>query len=69
VSHPELARGTIGPVSLGWILIVVLVIAIFGGGFGHARYGVYGWSPAAIVLGILLLLYLTGNLSGFHRWL
>ena len=46
------------------ILIVVLVLALGGGGWGHSRYGAAGWSPAAIVLLILAVLYFTGNL---HR--
>ena len=44
------------------ILIVLLVAALGGGGWGHSRYGAAGWSPAAIVLVILLALYFTGNL-------
>ena len=44
------------------ILIVVLVLALGGGGWGHSRYGARGWSPAAIILVVILALWLTGNL-------
>ena len=44
------------------ILIVVLVLALGGGGWGHSRYGYAGWSPAGIVLLVLLVLYFTGHL-------
>jgi hypothetical protein len=46
------------------ILLVVLVISVIGGGYGHSRIGYAGWSPAAIVLVILLVLFLTGHLTG-----
>ena len=44
------------------VLIVVLVLALGGGGWGHSRYGYAGWSPAGIVLLVLLVLYFTGHL-------
>jgi len=44
------------------ILIVVLVLALGGGGWGHSRYGYAGWSPAGIVLMVLLVLFFTGRL-------
>ncbi len=43
------------------ILLIVLVIALLGGGLGHSRYGAVGWSPAAILVVILLLWLLTGH--------
>ena len=43
------------------ILIIVLLIALLGGGLGHSRYGYAGWSPAGILIVILLLLYFTGH--------
>jgi len=46
------------------ILIVLVVAALAGGGLGHQRYGYAGWSPAGILIVVLLLLYFTGNL---HR--
>jgi hypothetical protein len=44
------------------ILIVLLVLAFAGGGFGHARYGAAGWSPAGILLVILAILLFTGRI-------
>jgi hypothetical protein len=44
------------------ILCVVLLLALAGGGYGHSRYGYAGWSPAGIILVVLLLLWFTGNL-------
>jgi len=43
------------------ILLILLVIALLGGGLGHARYGYVGWSPAGIVLLVLLLWLITGH--------
>lgn len=44
------------------ILIVVLIVSLVGGGFGHSRYGFAGWSPAGLILVVLAVLFLTGNL-------
>lgn len=44
------------------ILIVLLILALGGGAWGHSRYGAAGWSPLGLLLVILLLLWLTGNL-------
>ncbi len=44
------------------LLIVVLVLALGGGGWAHSRYGARGWSPAAIILLVILVMWLTGNL-------
>jgi len=44
------------------LLLVVLVAAIAGGGYGHSRVGYVGWSPAAIILLLIGVLYFTGNL-------
>lgn len=43
------------------ILLVVFVLALVGGGFGHSRYGYVGWSPAGIILVVLVLLFFTGH--------
>jgi hypothetical protein len=45
------------------ILLVVLVLSLVGGGWGHSRYGYVGWSPAGIVLAIIVVLLLTGRLG------
>jgi hypothetical protein len=44
------------------ILIVVLLIALLGGGFGYSRYGYAGMSPAALIGIVLLVLLLMGRL-------
>ena len=44
------------------ILIVLLVLALGGGSFGHSRYGAVGWSPAMLILLVILLMYFTGRL-------
>jgi hypothetical protein len=50
-----------GPMLL-IVLLVVFLIALGGGGWGHSRYGYAGWSPAGVILVILALLYFTGHL-------
>lgn len=44
------------------ILLVLLVLALVGGGFGHSRFGYAGWSPAGLVIVVLLVMLFTGNL-------
>jgi len=44
------------------VLVVLLVLAVLGGGFGHSRFGYGGWSPAGLLLLVLVVLWLTGNL-------
>jgi hypothetical protein len=44
------------------ILLVLLVVALIGGGIGHSRFGVAGWSPAGLLLLVVAVLFLTGNL-------
>ena len=43
------------------ILLIVLLIALIGGGLGHSRFGYAGWSPAGILVVILLVMLFTGN--------
>lgn len=43
------------------ILIVVLILALLGGGLGHSRVGLAGWSPAGVILLVLVVLWLTGR--------
>jgi len=43
------------------ILVILLVLALLGGGVGHSRYGYAGWSPAGIILVVLLLMFFTGT--------
>jgi hypothetical protein len=44
------------------LLIVLLVLALGGGGWGYSRFGAAGWSPAGVLLLVLVLLYFTGHL-------
>jgi hypothetical protein len=44
------------------ILLVLLVLALLGGGIGYSRYGFAGLSPAGILLVVLLVLFLSGHL-------
>lgn len=43
------------------LLLILLIVALIGGAFGHSRFGYAGWSPAGLLLVILLVLFLTGN--------
>jgi hypothetical protein len=43
------------------ILLIVLILALVGGGFGYSRYGYAGWSPAGIIVVVLLFLLFTGH--------
>lgn len=45
------------------ILIVLLVLSLVGGGFGQSRVGFVGWSPAGIIVVILIILFVTGRLG------
>jgi hypothetical protein len=45
------------------LLIVLLLLALLGGGYGHSRgWGYYGWSPLGLLILIVLILAITGNL-------
>lgn len=44
------------------ILVVLFVLAVGGGGYGHSRVGPLGWSPAGLILLVLVALWLTGRL-------
>jgi hypothetical protein len=44
------------------LLIVLVVMALGAGGWGHSRYGYAGWSPAGLLVVVLLVLWFTGNL-------
>jgi len=44
------------------LLVIVLVIALLGGGYGHSRVGYAGWSPAAVILVVFLFMAMTGRL-------
>lgn len=44
------------------LIIVLLVLALGGGGMGYSRYGAVGLGPAGILLIILAVLFFTGRL-------
>jgi len=44
------------------ILLILLVVAALGGGLGYSRAGYLGWSPAGIIVLILIIMALTGRL-------
>ena len=58
----DLGAGFANPSDMLLLLLLVLILAVVGGGFGHSRFGYAGWSPAAIVVVILVILALTGRL-------
>jgi hypothetical protein len=43
------------------ILFILLVLALLGGGFGHSRFGYAGWSPAGLIVVVLLVMMFTGH--------
>lgn len=43
------------------ILVVLVLLALVGGGLGHKRYGYAGWSPAGILVVVLVVLFFTGH--------
>ena len=43
------------------LLVVLLVLSLVGGGFGHTRYGYAGWGPAVLILVVLLLFWFFGG--------
>jgi hypothetical protein len=42
------------------LVLILLVIALFGGGYGHSRWGYAGWSPAGVLLVVLLVMLVVG---------
>ncbi len=44
------------------ILVILLLLALLGGGWGHSRYGYASWSPVGLIVLILVILALTGAL-------
>lgn len=50
-----------GAITMFTLLLILLVLALIGGGVGHSRYGYAGWSPAGLLLVILLVLLFTGH--------
>lgn len=48
--------------TLTTLLIILIVVALAGGGWTSATYGWASWSPAGVLLFVLLILFLTGQL-------
>lgn len=44
------------------IIVVLLLLALFGGGWGYNRYSGWSFSPLAIILIVLIILWLSGAL-------
>jgi Protein of unknown function (DUF3309) len=44
------------------VFVVLLLLALAGGGWGHSRYGYAGWSPAGLIILVLVVMWFTGNL-------
>lgn len=44
------------------ILIIVLLLCLIGGGLGSLTMGALSWSPLAILIVIVTILYFTGHL-------
>ena len=45
------------------ILLLLLVLFVFGGSWGYDRWGTAGFSPVALILVIILILWATGHLG------
>lgn len=43
------------------ILLILLLVALIGGGLGYSRFGYAGWSPAGLILLVVLVMLLTGT--------
>ena len=49
-----------------WLLllaVLLLSIALAGGGWDYTRYGYWSMSPATIILVVVVALFFTGHLS------
>jgi hypothetical protein len=44
------------------IFVVLLILGLLIGGVGHNRFGYAGWAPLGAVVGLAVLLYITGHL-------
>jgi hypothetical protein len=55
------ARFALPPIMLT-ILVILLLLSLLGGGFGYSRWGYGSWSPAGIVVVLLIVMLLTGRL-------
>jgi hypothetical protein len=46
-----------------FLFMILLTLAIGGGEWGSKRYGYLGWSPAAVILVVAVVLVITGQIS------
>ena len=44
------------------LMVLLLVLALGGGGWGYLRYGWAGMSPAGVILLVGVVLFFTGHL-------
>jgi len=44
------------------LLVILLLFALVGGGVGHSRAGLAGWSPAGVIAVVLVVMLVTGRL-------
>jgi Protein of unknown function (DUF3309) len=44
------------------ILVVFLLLTLGGGSWGHSRYGYASWSPAGLIVLVIVLLWFTGRM-------
>jgi hypothetical protein len=47
------------------VIIILLIVALFGGFWGTRAYPAYGywnWSPVGLIVLVLIILFLTGRL-------
>jgi hypothetical protein len=59
----EADRPEEGVMLMTVLLVVLLVLAIVGGGAGHARWGYAGWSPVGLIVVIFAILWFTGTMD------
>ena len=57
----SVGRAIAKPATMITILVIILLLALVGGGLGHSRLGYAGWSPAGLILLVLLVLLFTGH--------
>jgi uncharacterized transporter YbjL len=43
-----------------FVLFLILAVALTFGRVTHRRFGLLGWSPAGVIAGILVVLYIAG---------
>lgn len=58
---PQVGRALAMLRSMLTILLILLLLALVGGGLGHSRFGYAGWSPAGLILLVVLVMFVTGT--------